>query len=122
MENSNENLKIVIDGFITTVINNRQYDRAHEFIHPDFVKHPHDGKADADREEFLRDYKGMVSQYPEMRSVVKKSIASGDEVWLWTSVEGLPDGVEYQIVEICKVQDGKVREKWDVHQQRIKET
>jgi predicted SnoaL-like aldol condensation-catalyzing enzyme len=122
MEHSDKNLKLVIDGFITTVINNRQYHRAHEFMHPDFVKHYHDGKPDADTENFLTEYKGLVSQFPNLRSVVKKSIACSDEVWLWTRIEGLPEGFELEIVEICRVQDGKVREKWNVHQRKVAET
>lgn len=117
MEDSKKNLEIVVDGFINTVCNGRAYDRALEFMHPDFVKHYHDGSPDGNAEKFIEDYKGLVSQFPEIRSEVKKSIAKGDEVWLWTSIGGLPEGYQYQIVEICRVQDGKVREKWDIHQQ-----
>lgn len=119
MDKSEQNLQTVIDGFINTVMNGRQYDRAHEFMHPNFVKHFHDGRPDTDADGFLAEYKGLVSAHPDMRSTVRKSIASGDEVWLWTIIEGLPEGVDYQIVEVCRLQDGKVREKWDVHQQRV---
>jgi predicted SnoaL-like aldol condensation-catalyzing enzyme len=118
MENPDTNLKLVTDGFFMTVLNNRQYDQAHEFIHPDFIKHYHDGRPDTNAAAFLKEYQGLVSQFPNIKSVIKKSIAQGDEVWLWTNIEGLPEGVGLEIVEIYRVQDGKVREKWDVHQQK----
>ena len=88
-------------------------------MHPNFVKHYHDGKPDTNAETFLKEYKELVSQYPNLKSHIKKSIASGDEVWLWTTIEGLPEDFELEIVDICRVQDGKVIEKWDVHQQKI---
>ena len=117
---SDQNSKIVIDGFIGTVLNDRQYHRASEFMHPQYVKHFHDGQPDGDMQAFLDHYKGLVSQFPNLKSVIKKSIASGDEVWLWTVIEGLPEGLNLEIVEICRVEDGLVREKWDVHQQQTK--
>jgi predicted SnoaL-like aldol condensation-catalyzing enzyme len=116
MENIEANLKLVIDGFINTVINKRQYDRALEFMHPDFVKHWHDGKPDGNIKEYLASYQEHVDKYPNLQSVVKKSIAYGDEVWLWTDITGLPEGVELEIVEICRVKDGKLFEKWHVLQ------
>jgi predicted SnoaL-like aldol condensation-catalyzing enzyme len=118
MDKTDTNLKLVTDGFFTTVLNNRQYDQAHEFIHHDFIKHYHDGRPDAHTTTVLKEYQDLVTQFPNLKSVIKKSIAHGDEVWLWTNIEGLPEGVGLDIVEICRVQDGKVREKWDVHQQK----
>jgi predicted SnoaL-like aldol condensation-catalyzing enzyme len=120
-DSEKKNLKVVVDGFLGTVCNNRQLDRALEFIHPDFIKHYHDGKPDGNIDQVMTEYKGLIAQYPDVKSVVKKSIASGDEVWCWTTIEGLPAGFELDIVEICRVEDGRVREKWDVHQQKIEQ-
>jgi predicted SnoaL-like aldol condensation-catalyzing enzyme len=119
MDKSDANLKLVTEGFFSTVLNDRRYDQAQEFIHPDFIKHYHDGRPDVDLEAFLKDYQSLVAQFPELKSIIKKSIARDDEVWLWTSIEGLPEGVGLDIVEICRIQDGKVREKWDIHQQKV---
>ena len=103
-----------------TYLNNRQYDLLPNVLHSSFQKHfpPHLGKASSDTKAFVDEYKGLVSQFPEVKSRIERSIVSekGDEVWLWTKVEGLPEGFDMEIVEICRLEDGKIREKWDVHQ------
>lgn len=113
-----ENAKLVIDGFLESLLNNRQFHRKDEFMHPDFVKHFHDGKPDCDGDEFLKQYQGMLTQFPQLKSRVKKSIADDECVWVWTEIEGLPEGFGLDIVEICRVKDGRIVEKWDVHQQK----
>ena len=88
-----ENFKIVVDGFINTVINKTTVRSRTEFMHPNYVKHHHDGKPDANAETFLKEHQGLVSQYPNIKSHIKKSITSGDEVWLWTYYRGVAGGV-----------------------------
>ena len=103
-----------------TYLNTRQYNHLPTVLHPNFLKHfpSHLDKAPADTAAFLAEYQGLASQLPDMKSEIIRSTVSetGDEVWLWTRIEGLPEGFEMEIVEICKVQDGRVREKWDVIQ------
>ncbi|KIW03288.1 uncharacterized protein PV09_05501 [Verruconis gallopava] len=119
MPTAEDHLKTVVDGLLGTLFNDRQYDRKSEFLHDEFIKHPHDGKPDMSGEEMIKQFADLANQFPDIKSVVKKSIANADHVWLWTKVEGLPEGFNLEIVEICRLVDGKIIEKWDIHQQTI---
>jgi hypothetical protein len=41
-----------------------------------------DGQPDANLEKFLADFQGLVSQFPGLKSIIKKSIAYGNEAGL----------------------------------------
>jgi predicted SnoaL-like aldol condensation-catalyzing enzyme len=107
------NKKAVME-FYDTAINKKDFDAAVRFIGPRYVQH-NPGAADG-----IEGFKAFLSflreKRPNYHSDIKRAFADGDYVIL--HVHNIPEpGVRGRaIVDIFKLENGKVVEHWDVAQ------
>jgi predicted SnoaL-like aldol condensation-catalyzing enzyme len=80
---------------------------------PDFVEHSQDSLGGSTKAtvDFLT---GLMARDPQGRWEIVRSGADGDLVFLHTRYLPAPKGPEIAVVEIFRLQDGKLAEHWDV--------
>lgn len=55
----------------------------------------------------------------EFSMTVKRTVAEGDQVWVWSILKGT--GIEIEMVDILTFEDGLIREKYAVTQAGIQD-
>ncbi len=107
------NRKLVVD-FYDKVFNQHMVEEAAVVLTDDYKQHnPHvpDGK-----EPFVSYFTQFFKDNPEARARIVRSAADGDLVWLHlNSTQNAQDRGE-AIVDIFRVEDGRIVEHWDVIQ------
>jgi predicted SnoaL-like aldol condensation-catalyzing enzyme len=117
MTQTDENLsprEIVLE-FYETALNEKDADRAKQYLGDTYIQHnPHvsDGP-----EGLLRFIRFRRDRYPDARNQVKGVIADGDLVALHVHSVVVPGTPGRQIVDIFRVESGRVVEHWDVVQE-----
>lgn len=109
-----QNKKIVTDFYEGVFLKHQVKAYADRYIGDQYIQHnPHvpDGKA-----PFVDFFTGHFKENPEAKSLIKRAVAEGDLVFLHVhSTQNAQDrGVA--IVDIFRVQNGKIVEHWDVQQ------
>ena len=109
-----QNKKIVVDFYEGVFQKHQVKAYADRYIGDKYIQHnPHvpDGKA-----PFVDYFIGHFKENPEAKSVIKRAVAEGDLVFLHVhSTQNAQDrGVA--IVDIFRVENGKIVEHWDVQQ------
>ena len=82
---------------------------------PDFVEHSAD-IAEGTRQAAIDFLTGLIQRFPAPKWHVVRSAAEGDLVFLHVHVTPAPGERGVAIVEIFRVQNGKIVEHWDVIQ------
>ena len=107
------NRKLVVD-FYDSFFNKHQVQEAAAVVAEDYIQHnPEvpDGKA-----PFVGYFGGYFKENPESRARIVRSAADGDLVYLHVhSTNGKADRGQ-AVIDIFRVQDGKIVEHWDVIQ------
>jgi predicted SnoaL-like aldol condensation-catalyzing enzyme len=114
MADTNTSRDIVLK-FYEAALNEKNPDKARTFLGDKYIQHnPHvpDGI-----EGFLRFIHFRRDKYPGARNEVKRVIAEGDLVVLHVHSVVIPNSPGRMIVDIFRVEDGKVVEHWDVIQE-----
>jgi predicted SnoaL-like aldol condensation-catalyzing enzyme len=107
------NKKIVVD-FYEKGLNQKDYDAAAKYFGPRYVQHnPGAGNGP---EGFKRLVGFLKEKFPNSRSEIKRVIAEGDLVVLHVHSKREPTDRGRAIVDIFKVENGKIVEHWDVIQ------
>lgn len=108
-----ENRRIVLD-FYDKAINQKDADAAIAHIGNRYVQHNPNA---AEGPEGLRNYIAFLREkFPESHSEIKSSFVDGDYVILHVHAVRTPGERGDAIVDIFKMEDGKVVEHWDVIQ------
>ena len=107
------NKKIVVD-FYEKGLNQKDYDAAARHFGPRYVQH-NPGAANGP-EGFKRLVGFLKEKFPNSHSEIKRVIAEGDLVVLHVHSKRSPEDRGRAIVDIFKVEDGKIVEHWDVIQ------
>jgi predicted SnoaL-like aldol condensation-catalyzing enzyme len=107
------NKKIVVD-FYNKGLNDKDYDAAAQYFGPRYTQHnPNVGDGP-------QSFKNLVSllkeKFPNSHSEIKRVIAEGDLVVLHVHSVRTPGERGRAIVDIFKVENGKIVEHWDVVQ------
>ena len=113
-QQATQNKKIVVDFYEGVFQKHQVKAYADRYIGDQYIQHnPHvpDGKA-----PFVDYFTGHFKENPEAKSVIKRAVAEGDLVFLHVhSTQNAQDrGVA--IVDIFRVENGKIVEHWDVQQ------
>ena len=108
-----QNKKVVVD-FYEKAINQKDFEAASKHIGPRYTQH---NPVAADGPEGLRAFLGFLREkFPKAKSEIKRVFADGDYVILHVHSVREPGARGSAIVDIFKLDNGKVVEHWDVIQ------
>lgn len=109
-----ENKKIVIDFYEGVFLKHQVQEYSDRYIGQQYIQHnPYvpDGKA-----PFVNYFTQYFKETPQASNVIKRAVAEGDLVFLHVhSTQNKQDRGE-AIIDIFRVEDGKIVEHWDVQQ------
>ena len=110
-----ESNKAVVLAFYEAAINQKDFDAAVAYIGPRYIQH---NPRAADGIEGL---KGFIEGYlkkanPALKSAIQRVVVQGDLVVLHVKSEPVPGALGTAIVDIFRVENGKIVEHWDVMQ------
>ena len=109
-----ENKKNVVE-FYDMAINQKDFDAASKFIGPRYTQH---NPTAADGPEGLKAFLAFLrDKYPQYHSDIVRVFADGDYVILHVHNIPTPGARGNAIVDIFKLENGKVVEHWDVRQE-----
>ena len=107
------NKKTVL-AFYEAGINNKDFDAASKFIGKRYVQH---NPNIADGPEGLKAFLGVFKEkFPNLRGDIKQIFVDGDFVIVHVHGVRVPGERGSAIVDIFKLEDGKIVEHWDVLQ------
>lgn len=113
-ERATENKKIVVDFYEGVFLKHQVQEYSDRYIGHQYIQHnPHvpDGKA-----PFVNYFTQYFKENPQASNVIKRAVAEGDLVFLHVhSTQNKQDRGE-AIIDIFRVEDGKIVEHWDVQQ------
>jgi len=105
--------KTVVD-FDEKALNQKDFDAAAKYLGPRYTQHNPNA---ADGPEGLRAFLGFLKEkFPDSRSEIKRVFAAGDHVILHVHAVREPGTRGNAIVDIFRLEDGKIVEHWDVVQ------
>lgn len=110
-----ESARDIVLKFYEAALNEKDPEKARSFLGDTYIQHnPHvpDGI-----DGFLRFVKFRRDKFPGARNEVKRVIAEGNLVALHVHSVVIPGSPGRQIVDIFRVENGKVVEHWDVIQE-----
>ena len=109
-----ENRKVVLQ-FYEAAINQKDFDAAAKFLGPRYTQH---NPRAADGPEGLKAFLAFLrDKFPEYHSDIKRAFADGDYVILHVHNVQTPGSRGNAIVDIFKLENGKIVEHWDVRQE-----
>lgn len=109
-----QNKKIVTDFYQGVFLKHQVKTYADRYIGSRYIQHnPHvpDGKA-----PFVDYFTAYFKDNPQAKSVIKRAVAEGDLVFLHVHSSENAQDRGTAIVDIFKVENGKIVEHWDVQQ------
>jgi predicted SnoaL-like aldol condensation-catalyzing enzyme len=106
--------KRIVLAFYDAAVNRSSVDDAVAFLAPRFIQH---NPRSADGIEGVRAlFQDLKRQFPGVRADVKRVFTDGDFVMLHVHVKLQPEDLGLAIVDIFRVEQGKIVEHWDVRQ------
>lgn len=106
--------KRTVLAFYDAALNRSNIDEAAAYFGPHFIQHNPRSKDGI--EGFRSLLQDLKKQFPGLRSDVKRVFADGDFVILHVHVKPQPEELGLAIVEIFRLEHGKIVEHWDVRQ------
>ncbi|MFJ2620288.1 ester cyclase [Glutamicibacter sp. NPDC087344] len=113
LHNEEANRKLVVD-FYNKFFNEHEPEEAAEVVADDYIQHNPsvpDGK-----EPFVSFFSGYFLENPESKAEIVRSSTDGDLVYLHVRSTDASIDKETAVVDIFRVEDGKILEHWDVIQ------
>jgi predicted SnoaL-like aldol condensation-catalyzing enzyme len=107
------NKKKVVE-FYEQAINKKDFDAAAKYLGSRYIQH---NPVAADGPEGLKGFIGFLrSKFPQSKSEIKRVIAEGDYVVLHVHAVREPGTRGRAIIDIFRLENGKIVEHWDVAQ------
>jgi predicted SnoaL-like aldol condensation-catalyzing enzyme len=101
-------------AFYNAALNEKDWDKASKFIGSRYVQH---NPAAVDGVEGIKAHvENLKKNFPLNHGEIKRVIAEGDLVALHIHVKRSPDVLGFAVVDIFRIENGKVVEHWDVVQ------
>ena len=114
MQPSLEANKKAVEKFYDLIINKKDFKSASEYIGSRYTQH---NPLVAEGPEGLKAFVNFLkSNYPDARSEIKRAFAEGDYVILHVHSVRVPNTRGRAIIEIFKLENGKIVEHWDTIQ------
>lgn len=108
------NRQLVVD-FYTQIFNEHDVAGASEVIADDYIQH--NPTVATGKAAFVEFATGLLAATPDASGRIVRSAAEGDLVWLHVHAAGNEDGTGgFAIIDIFRVEAGKIAEHWDVMQ------
>ncbi|MBN1628764.1 MAG: ester cyclase [Thermoleophilia bacterium] len=116
--------KEVVSRFYNDVFINHDLSRLDEYMRDDYKQHNQD--CPQGKTGFVEFFDVIFAAIPDFAYVLKKMVAEDDIVMAYSATVGTHTGgewlgkqatgnkLEYDVVDIFRVQDGKIAEHWDV--------
>ena len=115
MKHDLETNKRTVADFYDLIINKKDFDSARKYIGTRYKQH---NPLVADRPEGLKEFiEYLKVNFPEAKSDIKRIFADGDHVILHVHSIRAPDTPGRAIIEIFRLDNGKIEEHWDVIQE-----
>ena len=112
-EQEEANTRAVLE-FYELAINRKDFDAAEKYLGPHYIQH---NPIAADGKEGLKRFVEYLREaMPEYRSEIKRHFADGDYVILHVHNKPTPEARGRAVVDIFRLENGKVVEHWDVIQ------
>jgi predicted SnoaL-like aldol condensation-catalyzing enzyme len=106
--------KKIVAAFYDAVLNQKDFDAASKYLGPRYTQHNPTG---ADGPEGLKGFIAFLKEkFPNNHSEIKRMFADGDYVIVHVHAVREPGTRGNAIVDIFKLENGKVVEHWDVVQ------
>ena len=121
--NSEKNKEIVI-RFYDEVFRKHNLNSAEKYIHDDYIQHNPD--VAQGRKGFVDFHIGFFAAIPDSCATINRIIAEGDFVFVFSTITGTHSGkgfldyeptgnkMNYNVVDMFRLRDGKLAEHWDV--------
>jgi len=106
--------KDIVTAFYETAINNKDFAGAEKYMGPYYKQH--NPMAEDGKEGFKKFIDYLRDTYPNSHSEIKRVMAEGDYVILHVHSIEVPDTRGQAIVDIFRLENGKIVEHWDVIQ------
>jgi predicted SnoaL-like aldol condensation-catalyzing enzyme len=114
MADSNENKKTVL-AFYNLAFDDRQpVEAVAEYVGTTYTQH--NPQAQDGPVGFIQYVSGFFGQFPDATLEIRRVVAEGDLVVTHSLLKGAPYDRGTAVVDIFRLEDGKVVEHWDVHQ------
>ena len=115
MQQSLEANKKAVQEFYDLIINQKDFEAAKKYVGNRYKQH---NPLVADRPEGLREFvEFLKTNHPEAKSEIKRTFAEGNYVILHVHSLRAPNTRGRAIVEIFRLENGKIEEHWDVIQE-----
>jgi len=107
--------KKAVQEFYDLIINQKDFEAAKKYVGSRYKQH---NPLVADRPEGLREFvEFLKTNHPEAKSEIRRTFAEGDYVILHVHSLRAPNTRGRAIVEIFRLENGKIEEHWDVIQE-----
>ncbi|MDI3422631.1 nuclear transport factor 2 family protein [Streptomyces luteolus] len=106
--------KDLVAEYIGLFYNDKDFDRARQLLTEDFVNHHHGVGTGRDRT--VESFSGVAAAMPGFSLTVRRMVAEGDQVWTHSVARPAPDAQPAVVVDIWRIEDGRLAEHWDVGQ------
>jgi predicted SnoaL-like aldol condensation-catalyzing enzyme len=118
-----EKNKKLVETLRRTVFQKHDFSKLDEIMRDDYIQHnPDTPQGKAGFKEF---FEGIFKGLPDFNYTVKKLIAEGDIVMMYSTTTATHKGewlgnpptgnkLNFDVVDIFRIQDGKIAEHWDV--------
>lgn len=106
--------EILVAEYYDLAINQKDFAAAEKYMGAEYIQH---NPAAADGPEGLKQFIDYLREnLPDYRSEIKRCFSDGEFVILHVHNKPTPDSIGKAIVDIFRLEDGKVVEHWDVIQ------
>lgn len=113
MDQEEENIRIAME-FYDLLLNQKDWEKGSQMIGSRYVQHNPNA---TDGVEGIKAHIDMLrSTYPDNRGEIKRAFSRGDLVALHVHSRRTPESRGNAIVDMFRIEDGKVVEHWDVVQ------
>jgi predicted SnoaL-like aldol condensation-catalyzing enzyme len=110
-----ENNKEVVTAFYEAALNNKDFGAAEKYMGPYYKQH--NPMAEDGKEGFKKFIDYLHNSFPDSHSEIKRIMAEGEYVILHVHSIKVPDTRGQAIVDIFRLENGKIVEHWDVIQE-----